>query len=245
MKKCGNQREPMPNTHYFEYGEKEKSWLKSRDPVLAAAMEEIGHIRREVTPDIFNALLNSIVGQQISTKAQATIWKRMREQFCPITPENIGTISAESLQTCGISMRKAAYIKSITEAVLDGSLDLARLPSLTDKEICAQLVQLKGIGVWTAEMIMIFSMQRPDILSWDDLAIQRGLRMLYRHRQITPALFARYRKRYSPHATTASLYLWAIAGGACAELKDCAPLKKKTKPAKRQPVKTQEKQNTQ
>ena len=83
MKKCGNQREPMPNTHYFEYGEKEKSWLKSRDPVLAAAMEEIRHIRREVTPDIFNALLNSIVGQQISTKAQATIWKRMREQFCP------------------------------------------------------------------------------------------------------------------------------------------------------------------
>lgn len=230
MKKYGTQRKPMPNTHYFEYGEKEKSWLTSRDPVLAAAMEEIGHIRREVTPDTFSALVNAIVGQQISTKAQATIWKRMQKQFCPITPEKIGAIAAETLQACGISMRKAVYIKSITEAVLDGSLNLARLHSLTDEEVCAQLVQLKGIGVWTAEMIMIFSMQRPDILSWDDLAIQRGLRMLYSHRQITPALFARYKKRYSPHATTASLYVWAIAGGACARLKDCAPLKKKTKP---------------
>ena len=220
----------MPNTRYFEYGEKEKSWLISRDPALAAAMNEIGHIRRAVTPDIFSALVNAIVGQQISTKAQATIWKRMQEQLGPITPKNIEAIHTESLQSCGISMRKAVYIKSITEAVLDGSLNLARLPSLTDAEICAQLVQLKGIGVWTAEMIMIFSMQRPDILSWDDLAIQRGLRMLYRHRKITPTLFAKYKKRYSPHATTASLYLWAIAGGACADLKDCAPLKKKTKP---------------
>ena len=76
-------------------------------------------------------------------------------------------------------------------------------------------------------MLMIFSMQRPDILSWDDLAIQRGLRMLYRHRRITPKLFAKYKKRYSPHASVASLYLWAIAGGACASLKDCAPEKNK------------------
>lgn len=232
----------MSNTFYFEYGEKEKSWLRSRDPVLAAAMDEIGHIRREITPDIFSALLNSIVGQQISTKAQATVWRRMREQFCPLTPENLMGISAESLQTCGISMRKAVYIKNITAAALDGSLDLERLPSMTDEEVCAHLVQLKGIGVWTAEMIMIFSMQRPDILSWDDLAIQRGLRMLYRHRQITPTLFARYKRRYSPHATTAALYLWAIAGGACANLKDCAPLKKRTKTSRKLPVKAQKNQ---
>ena len=230
MKKSGSQPElkkRMNNTNYFEYGEKEKQWLRSRDPVLSAAMDEIGHVHREVQPDLFKALINSIVGQQISTKAHVTIWNRMQERFAPITPENFENLRAEDIQTCGISMRKALYIKSIADAVSDGGLDLTLLPAMTDAEISASLVQLKGIGLWTAEMLMIFSMQRPDILSWDDLAIQRGLRMLYRHRAITPKLFAKYKKRYSPHASVASLYLWAIAGGACASLKDCAPAKNK------------------
>lgn len=218
----------MSNTNYFEYGEKEKQWLRSRDPVLSAAMDEIGHVHREVQPDLFKALINSIVGQQISTKAHVTIWNRMQERFAPITPENFENLRAEDIQTCGISMRKALYIKSIADAVSDGGLDLTLLPAMTDAEISASLVQLKGIGLWTAEMLMIFSMQRPDILSWDDLAIQRGLRMLYRHRTITPKLFAKYKKRYSPHASVASLYLWAIAGGACASLKDCAPAKNRS-----------------
>lgn len=218
----------MSNTNYFEYGEKEKQWLRSRDSVLSAAMDEIGHVHREVQPDLFKALINSIVGQQISTKAHVTIWNRMQERFAPITPENFKNLRAEDIQTCGISMRKALYIKSIADAVSDGGLDLTLLPAMTDAEISASLVQLKGIGLWTAEMLMIFSMQRPDILSWDDLAIQRGLRMLYRHRTITPKLFAKYKKRYSPHASVASLYLWAIAGGACASLKDCAPAKNRS-----------------
>ncbi len=228
MKKSGSLPElkkHMNNTSYFEYGEKEKQWLRSRDPVLSAAMDEIGHIHREVQPDLFKALINSIVGQQISTKAHVTIWNRMQERIAPITPENFETLRPEDIQTCGISMRKALYIKSIADTVRDGGLDLTLLPAMTDAEISASLVQLKGIGLWTAEMLMIFSMQRPDILSWDDLAIQRGLRMLYRHRTITPKLFAKYKKRYSPHASVASLYLWAIAGGACLTLKDCAPAK--------------------
>ena len=219
----------MTSTNYFEYGETEKQWLRSRDSLLADAMDKIGHIHREIQPDLFKALINSIVGQQISTKAQVTIWKRMQERLAPISPENFGNLDAETLQACGISMRKALYIKSITDAVLDGSLNLKLLPALTDTEISDQLVQLKGIGLWTAEMLMIFSMQRPNILSWDDLAIQRGLRMLYRHRKMTPTLFAKYKKRYAPYSSIASLYLWAIAGGACAELTDPAPGKSKPK----------------
>jgi DNA-3-methyladenine glycosylase II len=82
---------------------------------------------------------------------------------------------------------------------------------MSDDELCARLIQLKGIGIWTAEMLMIFSLQRPNILSWNDLAILRGLCRLYHHRKITPKLFAKYKKRYSPYASVASLYLWAIA----------------------------------
>jgi DNA-3-methyladenine glycosylase II len=87
-------------------------------------------------------------------------------------------------------------------------------------------MQIRGIGKWTAEMLMLFSLQRPDILSYDDLAIQRGLRMIYHHRRITPKLFERYRRRYSPYASVASLYIWAVAGGAIDGMKDYAPKKK-------------------
>ena len=212
----------MPNQPCFVYGKKETDWLQAKDKKLGAAIEAIGPLRRGVTPDLFRALVNSIVGQQISTKAQATIWARMNERF-PITPEGIGALAEEDLQSCGISFRKASYIKDVAIAVLDGSLDLPALRQMPDEAVCARLSQLKGIGVWTAEMLMTFSMQRPDVISKDDLAIIRGLRMLYRHRAITPALFAKYKRRYSPYASVASLYLWAIAGGALPHLTDPAP----------------------
>jgi len=186
-------------------------------------MEQIGHIKREVTPDLFAMLVRSIVGQQISTKAQQTIWGRMVAGIGAITPESVAALSAEQLQGYGISFRKAGYIKNAADTVLSGHLDIEALQHKTDEEVCRELSALEGIGVWTAEMLMTFAMQRPDIISFGDLAILRGLRMLYRHRKITRELFDKYRRRYSPYATVASLYLWAIAGGAIPELRDRAP----------------------
>ena len=219
--------QPQP---HFTYGETEIAWLKSRDPALGAVIDELGPIRREVTPDLFTALISSIVGQQISSKALETVWGRVAARFDPLTPQALAAAPLEEVQACGISWRKAEYIKGIAEAVLSGELDLAALRHLPDAEVCARLAALRGIGVWTAEMLLIFCLQRPNILSRDDLAILRGLRMLYRHRRITPALFAKYKRRYAPYASVASLYLWAIAGGACPHLTDCAP----KKPAARQ-----------
>ena len=103
---------------------------------------------------------------------------------------------------------------------------LDKLEHMNDAEAITALSSLKGIGKWTAEMILLFCLQRPDILSYDDLAIQRGLRMLYHHRKITRELFAKYQKRYSPYGSTAAIYLWAIAGGAIEGMKDYAPAKK-------------------
>jgi DNA-3-methyladenine glycosylase II len=214
---------------FFEYGDTEINHLKSRDTALADAIAEIGHISRPVIPDLFTALIHAIVGQQISTKAHATIWERICELIKPISPQKIADIPADELQKCGISMRKTTYIKEVADSVLSGDLDLQSLQELPDNEVCKRLCQIKGIGIWTAEMLMIFSMQRPDILSYDDLAIHRGLRMLYRHHKITPALFAKYKRRFSPYATVASLYLWAIAGGVCVELTDPAPSTSKRK----------------
>ena len=200
------------NPPCFRYGQTELDHLRARDPRLATAIDRIGLIRREVQPDLFHALVHSIIGQQISTKAQVTIWAKVQARFPGVSPEE--------LQGVGITFRKAGYIQDIARSIVEGRTDLHALAQLDDEALCHALSQFRGIGVWTAEMLMLFSLQRPDIVSYGDLAILRGMRMLYRHRAITPQLFARYRRRYSPYGSTASLYLWAIAGGALPELTD-------------------------
>jgi len=212
---------------YFSYGQTEIDALKAADPILGDAIDRIGEIRREVIPDLFAALIHSIIGQQISTKAQITVWSRFCTRFAPLSPQMLSTLPLEELQSCGISLRKAEYIHDIAAQVTEGTLDLAAIAQLSDEEVIAALSKLRGIGRWTAEMLLIFSLQRKDVLSFDDLAIQRGLRMLYHHRKITPTLFRRYRKRYAPYASIASLYLWAIAGGVLPEMKDYQPKSKK------------------
>ena len=155
--------------------------------------------------------LLGISGQQISSKAANTVWNRVLNRYSPITPETIMAITTEEIQKCGMSNRKANYIKGIAEAVVQGKLNLSELEHLPDDEVIKRLSSLPGIGVWTAEMLMIFSMQRPDVVSWGDLAIRRGMMTLYGLKDLTREQFHEYRKRYSPYGSVASLYLWVIS----------------------------------
>jgi len=195
----------------FQYGQKELDYLKKKDKKLGEAIERIGFIEREVIPDLFTALVNSIVAQQISLKAVDTIWRRMQERFGKITAENMAEQAVEAVQQCGMTMKKAVWIKNIAEAVSQGELDLNELSQLSDEEVCRRLCSLNGIGLWTAEMLMTFSLQRKDVVSWGDLAIRRGMMRLYHHKKLDKAKFERYKKRYSPYGTIASLYLWRIS----------------------------------
>lgn len=214
----------MPD--YFAYGEKEIDALKSADPKLGTAIERIGKVEREVDPDLFSAIVHHIVGQQISTKAQATIWKRMNEGLGGVNPVTIEKADLSTLQSFGITFKKAQYIKDFASSVLSGELDLKKIEAMDDEEAIKSLSSIKGIGVWTAEMILLFCLQRPNVFSYGDLAIQRGLRMLYHHRSISKEQFEKYRRKFSPYCGVASLYLWQISGGAIPELKDPAPKKK-------------------
>ena len=211
---------------FLEYGEKETEYLKSRDKRLGEAIDRIGHVNRTVDTDLFSAVVHQIIGQQISTAAQETLWRRLTAQLGCVNADSILSLGRDELQAVGMSYRKAAYIQEFAGKVGSGEFDIAALETMSDAKVVAALSSLKGIGVWTAEMIMIFCMQRPDIVSFGDLAILRGMRMLYRHRSIDRAKFETYRRRYSPCGTVASLYLWAIAGGALPELTDPAPKKK-------------------
>jgi len=195
----------------FRYGKKEIEHLKKRDRRLGVAIDQIGMIERAITPDIFTALVASVAGQQISAKAAETVWNRMEERFGIITPDTISAATAEEIRQCGISLKKAGYIRGIGDAVVGGDLDLAGLHELSDDDVISRLTVLHGIGIWTAEMLLIFAMERPDVLSWGDLAIRRGMMRLYSKESIDRVAFERYRKRYSPHGSVASLYLWEIA----------------------------------
>lgn len=196
---------------FFAYGKTETEYLTKRDPVLGAAIARIGHIDREVIPNLFTALVNSIAGQQISGKALATVWARLCDQLGEITPETILEAGEENLRACGMSGRKAGYMLAAARAVQDGTINIHSLVDKNDDEIIKTLTALPGVGRWTAEMLLIFSLERPDVLAFDDFGIRKGMCRLYGLEELTRTQFEEYRARYSPHATVAGLYLWEIA----------------------------------
>lgn len=213
----------MTEKQYFEYGETELSYLRKKDSRLCAVIDQIGMIRREADPDLVSSVVHHIVGQQISTKAQATIWGRMQDALGEVNAETLLDAGIPKLQSLGITFRKAEYICDFAEKVKSGEFDPEAVCQMDDEAAIRSLSTLKGIGVWTAEMILLFCLQRPDIFSYDDLAIQRGLRMVYHHRAIDRKLFEKYRRRFSPYCSTASLYLWAVSGGAVPGMRDYKP----------------------
>ena len=205
---------------YFAYGERELSYLRQKDKRLGSVMDRIGQIDRAVDPDLLSSVVHHIIGQQISTKAQATIWQRIHDTLGSINAETILKAGVPALQALGMTFRKAEYITDFAEKVHTGAFDLNAVECMNDEDAIRALSSLKGIGVWTAEMILLFCLQRPDIFSYDDLAIRRGLRMVYHHREIDRDLFEKYRRRFCPYCSVASLYLWAVSGGAIPEMKD-------------------------
>lgn len=198
----------MPN---FTYGQKELDYLKKKDKKLGLVIDRIGMIEREVIPDLFTALIYSVISQQISAKAATTVWTRLQQRLGEITPETIATTPVGEIQQCGLSFRKSSYIQGIGTTILKGELDLDALVSLPEDDVIRQLSSLRGVGKWTAEMLLIFSMERKDIVSFDDLAIQRGMKAVYQLNDLSREQFDRYRNRYSPYGTVASLYLWAAS----------------------------------
>lgn len=205
---------------YFPYGETEIAYLKSKDKRLGEVIDKLGMVKRRIIPDLFAALVHSIIGQQISTKAHETIWRKMEATLGGVTPQHIMELSPEELQAFGMSFRKAGYIREAATKILTGEFDIQALQKLSDEEVCAKLSELNGIGVWTAEMLMLHSLLRPNVLSFGDLGVQRGLRMVYHHRKITKELFRKYQRRYAPYGSVACIYLWAVSAGAVEGMKD-------------------------
>ena len=146
---------------FFQYGDCETTYLTSKDKRLGWAIQQIGHINREVDSDLFSAIVHHIIGQQISTAAQATIWSRLLTAAGTVTADSLTSLGRDRLQQIGMTYKKADYMLDFAKQVKSGTLNLEQLWSLSDKEVILELTKLKGVGVWTAEMILTFCMQRP------------------------------------------------------------------------------------
>ncbi|MDD3395403.1 MAG: DNA-3-methyladenine glycosylase 2 family protein [Anaerotignum sp.] len=202
---------PAVKTKLFGYGRAEIEYLASTDPVLGAAMAELGRVEREVIPDLFAALVYAIIGQLVSVRSANTVWNRMQENIGDITPENLSVVSADDIQHFGMTMKKAVVISALSEDILQGRISLENLKRLPDEEVIRHLTALKGVGLWTAEMLLINCMERPDVVSWGDIAIRRGMEKLYGFSKLTKSQFDVCKSRYSPYGSVASIYLWRLS----------------------------------
>ena len=194
--------------------------LAAADPTMAALIERVGKIdlatrlrrRSEEKPaDAYGALLRAIVGQQLSTKAARTIYGRVLELFNgrPPSPAQLLEAGEEDLRAAGLSGRKVEYVRDLATHVLDGELELDRLDQLGDEEVIEEIVAVRGLGVWTAEMFLLFHLERPDVLSGGDLGIRKAIQVEYGLKEMpTPTKVIEIGERWRPHRSLASLYLW-------------------------------------
>ena len=191
--------------------------LREADPVMARLVDEHAvvvrrDLKRERPGDAYGALLRSIVGQQLSTKAARTIYGRMTDLFdghAP-TPQQLLDVDPERIRAAGLSYGKISYLRDLAAHVEDGSLELERLPELTDEEVTAQLTAIKGLGQWTADMFLMFHLGRPDVLPVGDLGIRRAVQVEYRMRKLPDAKrLEKVGKPWRPYRTLACLFLWS------------------------------------
>jgi DNA-3-methyladenine glycosylase II len=198
-------------------GRKAVAALREADPVMARLVDEHATlVRRDLTRerpgDAYGALLRSIVGQQLSTRAANTIYGRLIDIFgghAP-TPKQLLAADPEDIRAAGLSRPKVAYLRDLAQHVEDGTLELDRLPDLPDEEVTEQLTAIKGLGPWTADMFLMFHLRRPDVLPVGDLGIRRAVQIEYRMRKLPdPKRLEKVARPWRPYRTLACLFLWS------------------------------------
>ena len=184
--------------------------LKKSDPVLRAIIERVGPCRMEYGVPEFSSVAEAIVYQQLNGKAAVTIFNRFAALAGdPLTAEGILKLSDEQLRSVGLSKQKSAYLKDLSAKTAAGLLDFARLPELSDEEVIQHLTQVKGVGVWTAQMFLMFSLRRPNVLPTGDYGVQMAIKKHYKKRKLPkPDIMEKIAKPWVPYRSIACWYLW-------------------------------------
>jgi len=184
--------------------------LKKSDPVLRAIIEHVGPCRMGFTPAEFCSLAEAIVYQQLNGKAALTIFQRFTKLAGePLTPEGVLKLTDQQLRGVGLSKQKSSYLKDLAAKTSAGLLDFSRLPDLADEEVIEHLTQVKGIGVWTAHMFLMFSLRRPNVLPTGDYGIQMAMKKHYKKRKLPkPKDMEKIAKAWHPYRSVACWYMW-------------------------------------
>ena len=184
--------------------------LKQADPVMASIIEQVGHYQMQHSDPTFEALIRSIVYQQLNGKAAGTIFGRLAAAASdPLTPEAVLRLTHEELRAVGLSTQKAKYVHDLAEQTNRNEIDFPALLNMDDQQVIDVLTQVKGVGVWTVHMFLMFSLQRPNILPTGDLGIRNAVKKAYRMRKTpTPADIVKRAKPWHPYCSVASWYLW-------------------------------------
>ncbi|MGH9722380.1 MAG: DNA-3-methyladenine glycosylase family protein [Bryobacteraceae bacterium] len=193
--------------------------LKGSDPALGSVIERVGPYRIQYREPVFDTLVRSIVYQQLSGKAAATIFGRLVAAATTpsLTPESILALRTQRLRALGLSKQKTGYIRDLARSTRDGALIFDDLPGLDDQAVIDQLTQIKGIGVWTAQMFLIFALRRPDVLPTGDLGVRTAMRNVYGLDALPPASkMEELARPWRPWCSVASWYLWRSLDGPAA-----------------------------
>ncbi len=185
--------------------------LKRADPVLAAIIDRVGSPAISYREATFETLARAIVFQQLNGKAARTIWQRLLDAAGgePLTPDAIRRLRMPTLRRVGLSRQKAAYVRDLARHAADGTLDFAILPTMPDDEVIATLTQVKGVGVWSAHMFLIFALRRHDVLPVGDYGVRSAIKKLYRKRKLpTPRDMEKLARSWRPYSSIACWYLW-------------------------------------
>jgi DNA-3-methyladenine glycosylase II len=192
-----------------EYWLRAKRTLARRDPVLAGIMRERPRIALQSRGDPFQTLARSIVGQQISVKAAQSVWKRLAGAVPAVAPEAVAELRLRRLRACGLSGRKSEYLRDLARHFVDGTIQVQRWPEMDDEAVIAELIQVRGIGRWTAEMLLMFSLLRPNVLPVDDLGLRRAAsRHYFEGEEVGADELRAFGARWEPWRSVAAWYLW-------------------------------------
>lgn len=210
--------------------------LKNSDVILASIIERVGPPKMAYREPSFEALARAIVSQQLSTKAARTIYGRLEEAANgQMTPEAIQNLTVGEMRRAGLSKQKVGYIRDLAEHVISGKVDFARLHAMEDEEVIVSLTDIKGIGVWTVHMFLLFALRRPNVLPVGDLGVRMAIQRLYRKRKLPSAKeIQKLARGWHPYCSFAAWYLWRSL-----EFADLKPKKvARRKPAKKKATAT-------
>lgn len=193
----------------INYDTKEMQYISDKHPLMKKLVEHYGKLQMGKVKDIYMSLVLHIISQMLANSVSEVLIKRFLNLAGEITPENVLRVGKEAIRECGISLKKAEYILDLSNSVVEEVYDFSSLESMGDDEAVKYLMQIKGVGKWTAEMIVEFTMGRLNVFSYDDVALQNGIKKAHGFKTLSKNRFERLRKLYAPYCSVASVYYYA------------------------------------